>query len=342
MKITFTLILSIITTFLYAQSMKENTVADSSFVIKEHDQPVYEGISKDGKPFSGYFKKEYRELEMILVDYYENGQAKYQYSKAFLLEEEQIQYGKKTLNVRATYKDGKITDGPEYVMVDKGLTIKHWKAGKVESFTLDMFAMNYFNRLTFKKLTDKILITNFEDKQSEITLQFKNGLLISELSANGKPVFYIQQIENNAYPANSIINGIRRGKESYFNATRKIDLKVEPFHVYKINAKLLVSLDLSGKKSLDEVFNYLVSFFSQEEALLVVYKSGAAPKDESLVSTYLDIDGAGKVSKGITWTNAAKPYYEIYDKGKVIRKEEKSITEFQKIYEKYIEKMYAE
>lgn len=324
------------TSFLYAQNQENRTETDSSFVITSKPAAVYSGTYKDGKPFNGFFKTVLSGLNLYLVDEYENGQARYQYSKSGL--EEGIGGGKNFLDTRSVYKDGKIVEGPEYFQLEGGLTVKDWKQGKMEHFTVDLFAVNYYNRIVLEKKADTILIRNLEDTLSNIKIYDKDQRLTSEMSASGKPLFYNQQIafDLNKLPANSRIMGMKKDGVTYYNASKNIELTVEPLHVHKINTKLFFSLFLPKTTDLNLVFQYLGDFFSKEEALLAIYKSGAV-KETAEVLTYLQTDAQGKVISGINWTAGSSPYYEIYNKGKLSKKEPKTLAAFQPVFTKYMQ-----
>lgn len=324
------------TSFLYAQNQENRTETDSSFVIASKPAAVYQRTYKDGKPFNGFFKTVLSGLNLYLVDEYENGQAKYQYSKSGL--EEGVDGGKNFLDARSVYKDGKIVDGSEYVQLEGGLTVKDWKEGKLNRFTVDLFAMNYYNRIVLEKKADTILIRNLEDTVSSIKIYDKDQQLTSEMSAGGKPLFYNQQISYNPekLPANSRIIRLKKDNIIYYNASKNIELTVEPLHLHKINTKLFFSLFLPKTRDLDVVFQHLGDFFSKEEALLVIYKSGTA-KEEAEVLTYLQTDTQGKINSGIHWTSGPSPYYEIYNKGKISAKIPKTLAAFQAVFTKYIQ-----
>lgn len=336
MRIIFSLILTLMTSFLYAQNQDNRTEMDSSFVIVSKPAAVYSRTYKNGKPFHGFFKTVLPGLNLYLVDEYENGQARYQYSKSGLGEgSEKV---KNFLDARSVYQNGKIVDGPEYFPLEGGLTVKDWKQGKLAGFTVDLFAVNYYNRIILEKNADAILIRNLEDTVSNIKIYNKDQCLAAEMSASGKPMFYSRQItfDLEKLPANSRIMGLKKGGITYYNANKNIELTVEPLHVHKINTKLFFSLFLPKTNNLDTVFQHLGDFFSKEEALLIIYKSGAA-KEEGEFLTYLQTDAQGKINSGIHWTAGSSPYYETYNKGKVSPKTPTTLAAFQTVFTKYIE-----
>lgn len=84
MKKLFIGFLSLLNLHASAQVSLETFVEDDSFILFDKPLSSYTGTYINGKCYSGYFKTEYKEYEMILVDYYENGALKYQYSKSFV------------------------------------------------------------------------------------------------------------------------------------------------------------------------------------------------------------------------------------------------------------------
>ena len=85
MKNLFIGLLSLLNLRSIAQVSPETFVEESSFIIFDNVQSKYIGTYKDGKCYNGYFKTDYSEYEIVLVDYYEMGVLKYQYSKNLIL-----------------------------------------------------------------------------------------------------------------------------------------------------------------------------------------------------------------------------------------------------------------
>ena len=94
-----------------------HSVTYYDFTIAEDPRESYEGIYKNGGPFSGYFKLHTLIDEIPLVDYYENGYLKYRYS--FELLEQLEGYMHYIYNLQTVYEDGQIVDGPDYKTVGK-------------------------------------------------------------------------------------------------------------------------------------------------------------------------------------------------------------------------------
>ena len=123
-------------------STSEDTGILSSAGVDDLLKDSYTGIYKNDKPFSGYFATDSKEFKH--VDYYENGIIKYQYSNNYLENLEKYIYP--NYDIKSTYKDGKIVDGPEYIKLDRQFISKYWKNGVLTSYDIDLFAMHYFNR----------------------------------------------------------------------------------------------------------------------------------------------------------------------------------------------------
>lgn len=140
-------------------------IKDYSFTITERPQGFYEGILKNGKPFSGYFETD-ASREFKQVDYLENGNPKFQYSNDYLKNMEN--YSHQRYDIKSTYKDGKIVEGVEYAAGGKQFISRYWKNGVLSSFDWDLFAVNYFNRIHFDLKDNEIKISDMQLGQSVV------------------------------------------------------------------------------------------------------------------------------------------------------------------------------
>ena len=94
------------------QNNKLTSIIYSNFSIKEKPQSSYTGIYKDEKPYDGYFINKIILNEIPLVDFYEKGQIKYQYSVDFLKEMDQYPFYE--YDQKSVYTNGKIIDGFDF------------------------------------------------------------------------------------------------------------------------------------------------------------------------------------------------------------------------------------
>ncbi|SFS30157.1 hypothetical protein [Sphingobacterium wenxiniae] len=174
------------------------------FTIADNPQDSYEGIYQGGAPFSGYFKL-YRLIDDIqLIDYYEEGQLKYRYS--FELLEQLEGYMHYIYDKETTYKDGRIVNGPDYKLVGRErLNTFYYEEGEINAFDVNLFAMHYFNRLTFTKSDGQLIVT---EMQSPVQLHISepNGILKIDVFEEDNliasltvPVNFDKDSELNAY-----------------------------------------------------------------------------------------------------------------------------------------------
>ncbi len=142
------------------------------FQIKNEEKPV--GKYKRGKPYNGYFLKESKDI--LLVDYYEKGEKKYQYSKRNLFDNH---YQNPLLNLKSTYKNGKIYNGSSYLLKEKSLEISNLKKGEITSQTFWVFAKHYANFITVAFNDNGFVITEGRSPNLKLTL-YKNTLSIKD------------------------------------------------------------------------------------------------------------------------------------------------------------------
>lgn len=162
-------------------------ISDRSFYITQDPKASYDGIYKNGKPFSGYFETE-ESHEFVQVDFYENGAKKFQYSNNYL--ENMDNYRFQEYDIKSTYKDGKIFDGVEYSLQDRQLITKNLKNGVLQSFDWDLFAVHYFNRIHFELNDNSIKINDLDSKKvATIKIDNSNNSFNKELIIDGKTVY---------------------------------------------------------------------------------------------------------------------------------------------------------
>jgi hypothetical protein len=156
------------------------------------------GRYKDGNPFEGYFV--YRnELEIPLIDYYENGVFMAQYTCSLL---DLINYEGQEFNLKftkTTYKNNKPYDGlfhKDEVSIDNAhlLASEYYKDGKITNVDFWIMAMHYAELIKLRFLPNgysiyKESLPNVEDeaidnKFRSITVEFqdsKNGNVVYEV-----------------------------------------------------------------------------------------------------------------------------------------------------------------
>lgn len=314
---------------------KDSTVVHSSFSITHKPANKYEGFYKSGKPHNGYFLGGNREFKW--VDYYENGTIMFQYSNDYLKDLEKYEHP--IYDIKSTYKNGKIIDGEAYKVINKGFVTKKIEKGKIKTVFLDLFAVHYFNRITLEKQNDVIKISNTQEPNAETRFYLKNNLLTVEVLAKNKTVVYTEYItfDLQNLPKNRTVYCVKNGKRITCSASKKIELKEEDNELMgdlETNLRMAEGMIIQLSDDLDNIFQQMVSFLSLEESM---YFSDA---EEPIFMTYLTTDDNGKIINGIHFTDTKTPFYEIYKDGKSIKKEQKTLEEFQKIGMKYLENRF--
>lgn len=166
----------------------ENTVPTSVLFVKQfwlsdHPQNEYKGIYRNGQPYEGYFSD--LQNEFNTVSFYEKGILKYEYSNDYLKNIDNYVYPE--YDLKATFKDGKVYDGPEYLKRDKYLITKIWNNGVLQSLDCDLFAMHYFNRIHSEIVADKIEISELRSK-GKIIIEISEGQMMKSLVLNNTSV----------------------------------------------------------------------------------------------------------------------------------------------------------
>lgn len=157
----------------FYENGKRTEVEDHSFYV--NDKTGLKGAYKKGKPYEGYFKKDFREL--TIVDYYEKGEKKFQYSPQNIIDMDTDQLN---LSVQSTYKNNKIYEGETYTWGDGSLTIDRLEKGKVVGFTLWVFAIHYANNITVKKIKEGYIITEGINTDLKVEFSKEKVALVSD------------------------------------------------------------------------------------------------------------------------------------------------------------------
>jgi antitoxin component YwqK of YwqJK toxin-antitoxin module len=254
---------------IYFENGKRTKIVNQSFLITSNRQDSYVGIYKNDKPYSGYFAADLNEFNY--VDYYENGVIKYQYSNNYLENLEKYQYP--NYDIKSTYKDGKIVDGPEYIKLERQFITKYWKNNILQSFDFDIFAMHYFNRYHFELKNNAIELEEFNKKvKGKIVLEKVNNKTIGEFSVNDKVLLTSSELEvNETTPSET-------GSVLYYETENKIEAKL--FKTIKGNDEqrrdseifsTVFTSYLDHNKSIQENFNSIAAKISSEKDVELLF-----------------------------------------------------------------------
>ena len=264
-------------------------IEDRSFTLAGNVQDSYEGIYKDEKPYSGYFSADLREFNY--VDYYENGTKKYQYSNNYLENIEKYQYP--NYDIKSTYKDGKIVDGPEYIQLGRQFISKYWKNGVLKSFDFDVFAMHYFNRYHFELKNNAIQLEEFNKKiKGKIVLEKSGNKNTGKFSIDDKVLVVSSLLEVND------VAPLETGSVLYFETNDKIE------------AKLFTTIEGNDEKRRDsEIFNTVFTLYMDhnktiEENFNLIAEKISSEKDVELL---FGNEPKGNMIAGLRLNQAKKP-----------------------------------
>lgn len=184
--------------FNYFEIYKNNEKVGVEYNLFEIDgENKQTGIYKKGKPYQGYFLKGgvYDSFEFPILDYYEKGKKKYQYAHGYnKMEDAGPNYEKITIPFKSVYKNNEIYTGAKYYprTKDPVITTKILNKGKVEAFSIWVFAMHYGNNLIAKRTKEGLILQEIQAPDLKIkiddkyiSLLYQDSLLISQREKKG-------------------------------------------------------------------------------------------------------------------------------------------------------------
>ncbi|MDM1550285.1 hypothetical protein [Empedobacter falsenii] len=331
------------TTKKIVQNNQLKSVIYSNFLIKEKPQASYTGIFQNGKPYDGYFISKIILNEIPLVDFYEKGELKYQYSFDFLEQLDNYQFYE--YDQKSVYKNGEIVDGFEFIDNDEGFLLRiGYKNEKANYLEMNLFAMHAFNRFTFDYSGKGIIVKDFE-KQTSIKLTEKNNGIFAEVfDENGKLIVNNQQKEvQKSSPNSTTIFKIENNQlkeenispESLNPLIEKVYKEINPLIVLIYSA---VACNRTMK--IDDLFNQFAEIFKSNN-IQKLFSQESFIEGPNKVLSSLSCNKNGNPDWGIKISETEKKYLvEFYEEGKVtFTKKVNSIDEVQEtinsLYKKY-------
>lgn len=275
-------------------------IVNRNFQITEKSQSTYEGIYKNGKAFSGFFETEY-DREFKQVDFYENGQKKFQYSNDYLENMENYRYQK--YDIKSTYKDGKIFDGVEYEMKGRQFISRYLKNGALTSFDWDLFALHYFNRIHLELKGNTIKVNDMQEKsQGSIIIESAKNSFTKKLMINGRLVNTKNYSDNKAKTPTVTLYSLKNN-ELISKNTEILPFDEEPMGESEWILRIYQMIDHTLSNA-QQVFNHLSQNIGTENIL-----------------TGIRIDAEGKPQDGILITeNTDKTYLlQSFSEGKMTK-----------------------
>ncbi|HCC93794.1 MAG TPA: hypothetical protein DEQ26_05625 [Flavobacteriaceae bacterium] len=321
------------TTKKIVQNNQLKSVIYSNFLIKEKPQASYTGIFQNGKPYDGYFINKIILNEIPLVDFYEKGELKYQYSFDFLKQLDNYQFYE--YDQKSVYKNGKIVDGFDFIDNDEGFLLRiGYKNEKANYLEMNLFAMHAFNRFTFDYSGKEIIVKDFE-KQTSIKLTEKNNGIFAEVfDESGKLIVNNQQKEvQKSSPNSTTIFKIENNQlkeenispESLNPLIEKVYKEINPLIVLIYSA---VAYNRTMK--IDDLFNQFAEIFKSNN-IQKLFSQESFIEGPNKVLSSLSYNKNGNPDWGIKISETEKKYLvEFYKEGKVtFTKKVNSIDEVQ-------------
>jgi hypothetical protein len=239
----------------------------------------------------------------------------------------------------------------EKTKIESGAIIKNYNPdNQLHSFIVEISTAYYGNLLFFTKEKDTIFIKNLREKDAIIKIYVKNQKKISEFIYKGKKAGYIEVFDfdiNNLPKQSFIYSKIEENQKLAY--LYQANLPTETSSDYDKSYKLHLFLKTSENNvNINLLFNEIADYFSKDDALLRIYlsKYRAKIQDESLesITGYLTTDDFGKIKNGILWTEnpSNTGEYKIYKNGKIIKSENITLSDFQKIFTTYSNENYAD
>lgn len=313
----------------YMAVIDRNTQETDKIIILEKPQKVYRLELKDGKPFNGYDVTTEKLLgEFPFVNYYEQGELKASYAVDFIAKD---QYGTPIeYSLKTSFKDGKIMDGADYRMVSREMMLTDlYKDGQKVGLNLDLFAMHYFNRLSFKLKEETLLINSMETGDG-LVIYKKDGYVVADYMQAGEKiesssVIFDESVE--AAPESTTVyyldetahlqqfNLLHRGREPIASADHILSQLFMQFS-FKFDGDI--------KAFLAAVDKLLTEQDEEKDGFNRVFESLMVPYTEESMLSYLFYDAAGKPLDGSKIeANADGSYTKTtYQEGEIIQKEQ--------------------
>lgn len=236
--------------------------------------------------------------------------------------------------------------GFKEIKIEGGSTFKKYENGKLDSVIVTMMAVNYANALVFSKTKDEVIIKNAADENSFIKIELKNKKQVRTFLYKNKPIIIIEGIDfdinnlpKNAEISTVISNNIVNSSTVYTDYDSLGD--DNPDKTYKLFYRLDIRSDLNN---LDDIFNNIGDFFSQEDSLLKIFYGNYAEKFAPQALASLHTNHSGKIKDGIildfkNQKTIEKNEYNIYQDGKIIKSGTANLKEYQNIFMEYQKKM---
>ncbi|WP_299214362.1 hypothetical protein [uncultured Aquimarina sp.] len=363
-KITFLLVFYILLSNSVNSQNMDDFIEYDSFVIVEKPQKVYKGFYKDGKPYNGYFSKGNDEFPR--VDYYENGEAKFQYSLdvyqmalgaesseveglqeqegEVMNEEDYEEYMKDLykpkLNIKSVYESGKIVDGYEYGELNSGIISRKIEKQKTTAFHIDAFAMHYYQRTSLVLVSDTLIIGSptiaAAGENIEIRLFKKNQAWVTNYHIGGEKIgsnYYIKgDIES--LPANCTLFIYDQNNATYNYGRGGFEKYSTRLDLIDIQKMYFDNPEIFSNKNMQSFFDAFIEAFTVE----IQKEDKQRLQEPEVFRGYIITGESSEILKGIRFFEKEEnSYYEEYKDSSKIKKEKIDLINFQKVFKEYLE-----
>lgn len=315
------------------KNFSQEKVTYTDFVIKGKRQPQYEGIYKNGQPYSGYFKAEKFIDNIPFVDFYENGERKFRYHIDYIPYETYID--KNIYDTKSEYENGKIKNGFDIKNQGQSIVFVEYQNFKRKKIYLDIFETYYFNRITFELNNERLIIKEFRNPEWFLQMEkTKDNHLRKSIYHQGK-LFFQKEIsepqKGERFTPNSLIIYYKNNKTNQLEvktieSATLSNTEMEKLQKFFENANILSRMyyifGLKKEGAMETLLenihqNMLDKTFSEHSdfELLFVDKNS-----EFEQISYLSIDENGKIEYGGKVTSNADGTYrlEIFGKEKKV------------------------
>lgn len=310
------------------EKIDENTYETSRILITEKPQKKYQLTLKEGKPFEGYeVSNEVILDEFPLVNYYENGQLKNQYSIDYISKDQfssPYEYA-----LKSTFKNNKIHEGPVYrELQGSGFTILFvdiYSEGIQIGLQINTFAMHSFERLNMEVAGDSIIVSALKTNES-LKIYKKENIVTADLLRSGQFVetssIYIHKVSEGDPNSHTVFYVKDNGDFD------QVHLKYIPLERSELQNELIASiytqLSFEYTGSIQEVFDEICkltqhtnanefSFESILETLIVPYK-------RTNLKGFIVYDANVSIREGTKVTEKQNGTFELnfYEEGKIV------------------------
>jgi len=145
---------------------KKTGVEYSLFEIDGQTKQI--GTYRNNIPYQGYFLR--NDFEFPILDYYENGIKKYQYSKGIYKNMKEIDFDWLIVPFKSVYENNKIYTGAQYEQEDSAIITRILEKGEIKAISLWVFAMHYANNIVLKKTSKGIEILEANNPSLKIVV----------------------------------------------------------------------------------------------------------------------------------------------------------------------------